>query len=112
MEFNFTDLLAGALQRAASAHEAYQQANGIEVSWPEWYAEHMTGGLAEDRERLQGVLLDALHAAHAAHTIFEANELGGVYDEVWPDWYAEYMTGRLGADAPKLLPGLTAFALV
>lgn len=112
MEFNFTDLLAGALQRAASAHEAYQQANGIEVSWPEWYAEEMTRGLTEDRERLREVLVGALHAAHAAHTIFEANELGGVYDEVWPDWYAQYMAEPLGDDAPKLLPGLTAFALV
>lgn len=31
-----------------------------------------------------------LRATEAAHGVYEATELGGVYDEVWPQWYAEY----------------------
>jgi hypothetical protein len=26
----------------------------------------------------------------AAHGVYEASELAGVYDEAWPHWYAEY----------------------
>jgi hypothetical protein len=31
-----------------------------------------------------------LTRAKEAHGIFEATELGGVYDEDWPTWYARY----------------------
>ena len=38
--------------------------------------------------------LDAIEAllvqAEAAHSVFEATELNGVYDREWPRWYAEY----------------------
>lgn len=31
-----------------------------------------------------------LRQAEAAHATYEADELGGVYDEAWPRWYATY----------------------
>ena len=31
-----------------------------------------------------------LEAAAAAHGVYEAAELNGVYDEAWPRWYAAY----------------------
>ncbi len=38
--------------------------------------------------------IDALEAllteTQAAHGVYEATELAGVYDEAWPRWYAEY----------------------
>ena len=35
--------------------------------------------------------LEALLAeAEAAHGVYEATELNGVYDEAWPRWYAAY----------------------
>ena len=38
--------------------------------------------------------IDAIEAllaeAAAAHGVFEATELGGVYDAAWPRWYADY----------------------
>lgn len=41
------------------------------------------------------VVLDALTRAAAAHGDYEANELGGIYDEAWPDWYARHMSASL-----------------
>lgn len=112
MESNFTDLLTAALQRAARAHEAYQQTNGTDPNWPEWYADQMTRSLADDRERLHDVLLSALHSAHAGHSAYERDELGGAYHEEWAEWYSEHMVKILGDDASKLVPGITAFSLV
>jgi hypothetical protein len=31
-----------------------------------------------------------LRSAEGAHAMYEADELGGVYDEAWPRWYATY----------------------
>ena len=31
-----------------------------------------------------------LSQAEAAHGLFEATELNGVYDQEWPRWYAEF----------------------
>ncbi|MDF2575375.1 MAG: hypothetical protein K0S05_2287 [Agromyces sp.] len=41
------------------------------------------------------VILDVLRQAAAAHGVFEAEELGGVFDEQWPEWYAAHMTRTL-----------------
>jgi hypothetical protein len=39
--------------------------------------------------------IDAITAllieAEGAHAVFEATELGGVYDQAWPAWYAMYV---------------------
>jgi hypothetical protein len=37
------------------------------------------------------ILTDALEQASAAHGVYEAEVLGGVYDVKWPEWYAEHM---------------------
>jgi hypothetical protein len=37
-------------------------------------------------ERLNALLVET----EAAHGVFEATELGGVYDQEWPRWYAAY----------------------
>ena len=31
-----------------------------------------------------------LAATEAAHGVYEADQLGGVYDQEWPRWYAAY----------------------
>lgn len=31
-----------------------------------------------------------LTRAEAAHAVYEATELNGVYDEAWPAWYADH----------------------
>ena len=49
------------------------------------------------------VILGLLKAAAAAHGEFEAEELGGVYDEEWPEWYAAHMTGALAALGYRLV---------
>ncbi len=41
------------------------------------------------------ILLDALKKAAAPHGKYEADELGGVYDEDWPQWYAQHMARTL-----------------
>jgi len=41
------------------------------------------------------VILDLLKEAAAAHGVYEAEELGGVFDEGWPEWYAAHMTRAL-----------------
>jgi hypothetical protein len=40
-----------------------------------------------DRTEAIGALLVE---AEKAHAVYEADELGGVYDEEWPRWYAAY----------------------
>ena len=52
-------------------------------------------GNAEAREKgVTGDRVDAINAllveAKEAHGVFEATELGGVYDRAWADWYAAY----------------------
>jgi hypothetical protein len=41
------------------------------------------------------ILTDALERASAAHGVYEAEVLGGVYDAQWPQWYAEHMARAL-----------------
>ena len=41
----------------------------------------------DHRADLQSLLDDA----KAAHGVYEAVELGGVYDRQWPRWYADYL---------------------
>jgi hypothetical protein len=41
------------------------------------------------------VILDLLNGAAAAHGLYEAEVLDGVYDEGWPEWYAAHMTRAL-----------------
>jgi hypothetical protein len=55
-----------------------------------------------------GILLDALERAAAAHGAYEERELGGVYDEGWPDWYAQYMTASLQGEGFGLDPSFLA----
>lgn len=49
------------------------------------------------------VILELLKGAAAAHGEFEAEELGGVYDEEWPEWYAAHMTNALAALGYRLV---------
>ncbi|WP_395244131.1 hypothetical protein ACGGZK_18715 [Agromyces sp. MMS24-K17] len=51
---------------------------------------------------IRQLLLRLLEAAAAAHGAFEADELGGVFDEAWPDWYAGHMTDALTAAGYRL----------
>ncbi|MEO5919572.1 MAG: hypothetical protein ABIQ01_00370 [Pseudolysinimonas sp.] len=44
------------------------------------------------------ILEDSLRKAAAAHGVYEAEQLGGVYDEQWPAWYAAHMTKQLADD--------------
>jgi hypothetical protein len=48
------------------------------------------------------ILRDAPQRAAEAHGVYEAEELGGVYDEVWPQWYAEHMTRTLSEEGYRL----------
>ena len=50
------------------------------------------------------VILDLLVGAATAHGVYEADELGGVYDEGWPAWYAAHMTAALDATGYRLVP--------
>ncbi|HEU4465894.1 MAG TPA: hypothetical protein VFR98_05150 [Agromyces sp.] len=50
------------------------------------------------------VILDLLVEAADAHGVYEAAELGGVYDQGWPDWYATHMTAALEAKGYRLAP--------
>ena len=40
-------------------------------------------------------LVDLLTRTAAAHGVYEAAELDGVYDEQWPEWYAAHMARTL-----------------
>lgn len=37
-----------------------------------------------------GAVAELLVEAERAHGVYEATELGGVYDREWPHWYATY----------------------
>lgn len=50
------------------------------------------------------VIRDLLIATAAAHGAYEADQLGGVYDEHWPEWYATHMADALDARGYRLLP--------
>ncbi|WP_448808832.1 hypothetical protein [Agromyces bauzanensis] len=50
------------------------------------------------------VILDLLIRTAAAHGAYEAEELGGVYDEQWPEWYATHMADALAARGYRLVP--------
>ena len=50
-----TEILTDALKQAATAHGVYEAEvlGGVhDTEWPQWYAEHMTGTLAEAGQRL------------------------------------------------------------
>lgn len=51
----------------------------------------------------QGIILELLKQAAAAHGIHEKNDLGGVYDNDWPQWYAAHMTEALAAAGYRLV---------
>jgi hypothetical protein len=44
---------------------------------------------------LAALLQDLLTRASEAHGVYEAEELGGVYDTGWPHWYAQHMAHAL-----------------
>lgn len=55
MALTTTDILLGALKRAAAAHGLHEEKLGRhDEDWPQWYAEHMTRTLGEDGYRLSG----------------------------------------------------------
>ncbi|HVL62277.1 MAG TPA: hypothetical protein VM430_12845 [Microbacterium sp.] len=56
------------------------------------------------------VILGLLTEAAAAHGAYEAEELGGVYDEEWPAWYAAHMTSSLAARGYRLATDAKASA--
>jgi hypothetical protein len=47
------------------------------------------GGRRMPTDRAEGITA-LLTAAQEAHSIYEATELNGVYDEEWPRWYVAY----------------------
>lgn len=59
----------------------------------------------------EAVVLDALTRAAAAHGEYEANELGGIYDEAWPDWYARHMSASFHDAGFRLEPEFLAAEL-
>lgn len=46
-------------------------------------------------ETTNEVILGLLTEAAAAHGVYEAEVLDGVFDEGWPEWYAAHMTRAL-----------------
>lgn len=50
-------------------------------------------------------ILELLTGAAAAHGIYEAEELDGIYDEGWPQWYAAHMTVALAAQGYRIVNG-------
>jgi hypothetical protein len=51
-------------------------------------------------ELLHSLLVEAA----TAHGIYEAKELGGVYDTEWPQYYAEHMAAALAEKGYTLAP--------
>lgn len=43
-----------------------------------------------DQER-SAAAVEHLSAAGAAHSVYEKNDLNGVYDQQWAEWYAQYL---------------------
>lgn len=48
------------------------------------------------------VLTELLRQAAEAHGRYEAEELGGVYDNEWPEWYASHMARTLTEQGYRL----------
>jgi len=48
------------------------------------------------------ILRAALQRAADAHGVYEAEQLGGVYDENWPEWYAAHMAESLAEEGYQL----------
>ena len=46
-------------------------------------------------DKTQEIILDLLRNAAAAHGEYEADVLGGKYDDEWPQWYSAHMTNAL-----------------
>jgi hypothetical protein len=46
-------------------------------------------------DRTQEIILDLLKKAAAAHGEYEADVLGGTYDQDWPQWYSAHMAKAL-----------------
>ena len=51
----------------------------------------------------EAVLLAQLRATADAHGVYEAEQLGGVYDEQWSVWYAHHMAQALRASGYRLI---------
>ena len=50
-----------------------------------------------DHDEARALILDLLTRASIAHGVYEAEELGGVYDEKWAEWYTDHMMAGLAA---------------
>ncbi|MCE4027190.1 hypothetical protein LXM50_14515 [Microbacterium sp. Au-Mic1] len=50
------------------------------------------------------LVLDLLRAAATAHGAYEAQDLGGIYDEQWPEWYAAHMVRQLEERGLRIAP--------
>lgn len=50
------------------------------------------------------VILELLTSAAEAHGAYEAEVLGGRYDDDWPTWYAQHMTAHLADLGFRLAP--------
>ncbi|MBO3664894.1 hypothetical protein [Microbacterium stercoris] len=57
-----------------------------------------------DGPQTEAVLKTLLIDAATAHGRYEAEELGGVYDDDWPSWYAAHMAQAL-RDADREIRG-------
>ncbi|GAA4557752.1 hypothetical protein [Planotetraspora kaengkrachanensis] len=49
------------------------------------------------------IILDLLKRAAAAHGVYEAEVLGGRYDEDWPQWYADHMARTLAEGGYRIV---------
>lgn len=56
-----------------------------------------------DRPTTHEVFLRLLLGAAAAHGAYEADVLGGEFDNEWPDWYASHMTDVFLAEGHRLI---------
>jgi hypothetical protein len=54
-------------------------------------------------DRTQEIILDLLQKAAAAHGEYEADVLGGEYDEQWPQWYSAHMARALAEDGYRIV---------
>jgi catechol 2,3-dioxygenase-like lactoylglutathione lyase family enzyme len=72
--------------------------------------ERLPGRISQEslNGNLNGILLEALKSAAAAHGVHE-KELG-MHDVNWPEWYAEHMAGSLSDAGYKLARSSTATA--
>ncbi|WP_172979828.1 hypothetical protein [Agromyces agglutinans] len=49
------------------------------------------------------IILRLLKSAAAAHGVYEAERLGGIYDDEWPEWYAGYMAVGLTSEGYRVV---------